>query len=29
EKGEGFIIARIDENLPNKLRAKIPSLKSN
>jgi predicted amidohydrolase len=29
QKGEGFIIARIDENLPNKLRAKIPSLKSN
>ncbi|NKA00951.1 MAG: carbon-nitrogen hydrolase family protein [Proteobacteria bacterium] len=29
EKGEGFIIARIDENLPKKLRAKIPSLKSN
>ena len=29
EKGEGFIIAKIDENLPNKLRAKIPSLKSN
>jgi predicted amidohydrolase len=29
EKGEGFIIASIDENLPKKLRAKIPSLKSN
>jgi predicted amidohydrolase len=29
EKGEGFIIARIDENLPKKLRAKIPSLNSN
>ena len=29
EKGEGFIIARIDENLPKKLRDKIPSLKSN
>ena len=29
EKGEGFIVAGIDENLPKKLRAKIPSLKSN
>ena len=29
EKGEGFIIARIDENLPKKLRDKIPSHKSN
>jgi predicted amidohydrolase len=29
KKGEGFIIASIDENLPKKLRAKIPSLKSN
>jgi predicted amidohydrolase len=29
QKGEGFIIASIDENLPKRLRAKIPSLKSN
>jgi predicted amidohydrolase len=29
EKGEGFIIVKIDETLPQKLRAKIPSLKGN
>ncbi len=29
EKGEGFIVVKIDETLPSKLRAKIPSLKGN
>ena len=29
EESEGFIISRIDENLPKKLRARIPSLRSN